>query len=258
MFTVFIVGTAGSGKTTLVQNFADWLVRNQYDVAIVNLDPAADYLPYVADIDVRDFISAREVMKKYKLGPNAAIIASIDLISLHIDKLKEDITSLKSTYILIDTPGQMELFAFRGIGSFIVNKLSLDRTAIVFVMDILQAQSPNGFISCMLLALSTQFKFNKAQVIALNKIDLVDKETLERILSWCENPEELVNALINEQYVSSKLEIDLSMKISELISSFGILSKPIPISAKTGEGFDELYRALHNIYIGGQDYDYVE
>ncbi|WP_243678419.1 ATP/GTP-binding protein [Vulcanisaeta distributa] len=45
MFTVFIVGTAGSGKTTLVSTFAEWLENNQYDVAIVNLDPAVEYVP---------------------------------------------------------------------------------------------------------------------------------------------------------------------------------------------------------------------
>ncbi len=44
MFTVFIVGTAGSGKTTLVSTFAEWLENNQYDVAIVNLDPAVEYV----------------------------------------------------------------------------------------------------------------------------------------------------------------------------------------------------------------------
>ena len=122
MFTVFVVGTAGSGKTTLVQAFAEWLERNQYDVAIVNLDPAVDYVPYIPDIDVRDIISARKIAKKYKLGPNASILAAIDMLVFNADKIKESITALGATYILIDTPGQMELFAFRSSGSFLISR----------------------------------------------------------------------------------------------------------------------------------------
>ncbi|MFP3296874.1 MAG: ATP/GTP-binding protein, partial [Vulcanisaeta sp.] len=88
MFTVFIVGTAGSGKTTLVNSFAEWLENNQYDVAIVNLDPAAEYVPYIPDIDIRDVVSARELMRKYKLGPNGSIIAAIDMLAVRAQEIK--------------------------------------------------------------------------------------------------------------------------------------------------------------------------
>jgi len=259
MFTVFFVGTAGSGKTSLVHAFGEWLEKEGYDVALVNLDPAVDYLPYIADVDVRDIVSARKIARKYKLGPNASIIAAVDTIIVNADKIREIISSLGATYILIDTPGQMEIFAFRGSGPLLISRLSAERSAIVFVIDSVYAKSPSGFVSSMLLSLSSQFKFNKPQVNVLNKIDLVDRETIEQIVTWSEEPEELLNALSMElQNIGGKLELMLTEKITEVITALGTVSRLVPVSAKTGEGLDDLYRILHQIYIGGQDYDYVE
>lgn len=79
MYTVFFIGTAGSGKSSLVASLSTWMEDQGYDIGIVNLDPAAEYLPYVPDIDIRDRISARKIMKQYKLGPNASIIAAVDM-----------------------------------------------------------------------------------------------------------------------------------------------------------------------------------
>ena len=256
MFTVFIVGTAGSGKTTLVSAFAEWLENNQYDVAIVNLDPAVEYVPYVPDIDIRDVVSARELMRKYKLGPNGSIIAAIDMLAVRAQEIKSQIMDIGANYVLIDTPGQMELFAFRSVGSVLINRLSMDRSAAVFVIDATQAQTPSGYISSMLLALSTQFRFNLSQVNVLNKIDLLDKPVVDEILEWSEETDLLREALLSDQ--DNKLEADLSVRLSDVLTAVGTLSRPIPISARTGEGLDALYRVLHNVYVGGSDYDYLE
>jgi GTPase SAR1 family protein len=256
MFTVFIVGTAGSGKTTLVNSFAEWLEDNQYDVAIVNLDPAAEYVPYIPDIDIRDIVSARELMRKYKLGPNGSVIAAIDMLAVRAQEIKNQIMDLGANYVLIDTPGQMELFAFRSVGSVLISRLRMDRSAVVFVIDATQAQTPSGYVASMLLALSTQFRFNLPQVNVLNKVDLLDKMTLDQILEWGEETDLLREALLSSE--TNKLESDLSIRITDVLSAVGTVPKPIPISAKTGEGLDALYRVLHNIYIGGSDYDYLE
>ncbi len=245
MSTVFIVGTAGSGKSTLVSTLMEWLERNQYSVVTVNLDPAVEYLPYIADIDIRDFVSARKLMRKYKLGPNASIIAAVDMMLLNIERIREEVQALEATYILIDTPGQMELFAFRSTGSLLIDKLSSDKTIVIFVIDATQARTPTGFVSSILLSLSTQFRFNKPQINVLNKIDLLDKSEVERILLWSEEAEELQNALRIETESLGKLE--LSVRISEIINIMESLSKIIPISAKTGEGMDELCREIEQV-----------
>jgi hypothetical protein len=108
----------------------------------------------------------------------------------------------------------------------------------------------------MLLALSTQFRFNLPQVNVMNKVDLLDRSTLDEILEWSEETDLLRETLLSSQ--ANKLESDLSVRITDVLMTVGTMPKPIPVSAKTGEGLDVLYRILHNIYVGGSDYDYLE
>ncbi len=54
MYFIFIVGTAGCGKSLLTATFSDWLRLKKQNVTSVNLDAAALSLPYNPDVDVRD------------------------------------------------------------------------------------------------------------------------------------------------------------------------------------------------------------
>ena len=123
MHAIYLVGTAGSGKSTLTGVLADWMQDAKLSVATVNLDPGVLHLSYGPDVDIRDYLSLQGVMEKYNLGPNGGLIASIDLMSAHIDKIQNEIDELGADFILLDTPGQIELFAFRDTGPLIVSSL---------------------------------------------------------------------------------------------------------------------------------------
>ena len=64
MFILFIVGTAGSGKSLLTASFSNWLKIGKQKVITLNLDPGAVFLPYSPDIDIRDDITVDEIMEK--------------------------------------------------------------------------------------------------------------------------------------------------------------------------------------------------
>ena len=81
MPVVFVIGTAGSGKSLFTGAFGGWLRNNKQDVAVVNLDPGALKLPYSPDVDVRNYVDASDIMEKYGLGPNGAAIMAADLIA---------------------------------------------------------------------------------------------------------------------------------------------------------------------------------
>jgi len=121
---VFIIGTAGSGKTLFTAAFAEWLKLSKQDVTVVNLDPGALKLPYQPDVDVRNYVDVENLMEKYSLGPNGALIMAADLIADEIENLTRDIDETHADIVLVDTPGQMELFAFRASGPYIVNELT--------------------------------------------------------------------------------------------------------------------------------------
>nr|WP_252901169.1 ATP/GTP-binding protein [Vulcanisaeta sp. JCM 14467] len=72
------------------------------------------------------------------------------------------------------------------------------------------------------------------QVNVLNKVDLLDRSVVDQILEWGEETDLLREALMSSQ--ANKLEADLSVRLSDVLTAIGTIPRPIPISAKTGEG----------------------
>jgi len=54
---------------------------------IINLDPAVAHVPYEPNIDIRDTIQFKQVMQQYKLGPNGAIVTSLNLFATKFDQV---------------------------------------------------------------------------------------------------------------------------------------------------------------------------
>jgi len=115
---VFVTGTAGSGKSLLTSRIYEYYTSNGAFAAIFNLDPGVESLPYSCDIDVRDKIDIVSIMKQYDLGPNGALIMANDLIASKFDEFQNEINDVNPDYLIVDTPGQIELFAYRTSGPF--------------------------------------------------------------------------------------------------------------------------------------------
>lgn len=249
MYYIFLVGTAGSGKTTLAKVLQDYLLSNDLDAAIINLDPAVENLPYTPDFDIRDYVNAFEVMEKYNLGPNSSLIASVDMALLKANEMKEELDKIEANYVIVDTPGQVELFAFRDSGRLLSSLVAGEnKSASIFLMDSFLAKEARSYVSLLLLSSSVKFRLGLPQVNVLSKIDLMSKQELERILSWS-NGEELIDNLGNISEYSEDL-------INSLLESLD--SNPIPISSMTNEGLDDLYAELQRVFAGGEDYETEE
>src|SRR5438445_8455416 len=111
MKAIFIIGTAGSGKSLLTANLFNYYARNGSFVGTLNLDPGVENLPYTCDVDVRDYVDLVSIMRQYDLGPNGAMIMASDLIASTIDDLQRDVDNVNPDYLIVDTPCQIELFA---------------------------------------------------------------------------------------------------------------------------------------------------
>ena len=120
---LFVVGTAGAGKSSLVTSFQRWSRFLETEVIAVNLDPGAERVHYDAEFDVRDLISLTEVMDEYDLGPNGAQILAADLLAAQAGDVAEQLHTLSGEMMVVDTPGQVELFAFREASSHLIETL---------------------------------------------------------------------------------------------------------------------------------------
>jgi GTPase SAR1 family protein len=247
---VYFIGTAGSGKSTLAANFKEWFKLKGLDAIIVNLDPGAENLPYEPDVDIRDWISLEEVMKTYQLGPNGAQIACADMIALNTEDVKNSIESFKSDYIFLDTPGQLELFVFREAGKYTVEFLNPKKSVICYLLDPSLAKTASGFVSQLLLSITTNFRLNQPQINILSKADLLSNEDLKIINKWSDDPDELYGAMINEE---ASIYREMSEGILQLIKEFGGHTRLIPNSKEDFLGIEDIYTDIQLQFEGGED-----
>ena len=247
---VYFIGTAGSGKSTLTASMQQWCKEHGLDAIIVNLDPGAENLPYEPDVDIRDWISLREVMDANKLGPNGAQVACADMIALNTEDVKTSINSFKADYILLDTPGQLELFVFREAGKYTVKFLSPEKSMICYLLDPMLAKTASGFVAQLLLAIITNMRMTLPQINILSKADLLSKKELQLIQRWSNDPDEIIEALCTEE---PSLHRELSEQVLRLIKDIGGYTQLIPTSKKNFFGIEDIYTDIQQQFEGGED-----
>ncbi|KAF6175888.1 hypothetical protein GIB67_003376 [Kingdonia uniflora] len=88
---------------------------------VVNLNPAVTTLPFGANIDIRDTVRYKEVMKRYNLGPKRRILTSLILVATTFNEVISLIERRvdELDYVFVDTPGQIEIFTWSASGSII-------------------------------------------------------------------------------------------------------------------------------------------
>ncbi len=240
MKSIFITGTAGSGKSLLTSKINEYYTRNGAFSTILNLDPGVETLPYSCDIDVRDHVDIVSIMKQYELGPNGALIMANDLIASKIDAIQDEIDKVNPDYLLVDTPGQIELFAYRTSGQFLVQNLNLDEKMSIFIFDGSLVTTPVNFVSIALLATSIKLRLNLPTINVLTKTDLIG-DKLKEILKWTTNLSALENAISQE---ADGEAYTLTTSILRGLNLGGFAQGLIPLSNVTGDGMVNLESAL--------------
>ena len=170
---LLVLGMAGSGKTTFVQRLTSYLSAKNKPPYVINLDPACREVPYPANIDIRDTVNYKEVMKQYSLGPNGGIVTSLNLFATKFDQVVKLLEKRSTTneIAIFDTPGQIEVFTWSASGGIISETLAaIYPTIVVYVMDTVRSVSPVTFMSNMLYAVSILYKLKLPFIIVLNKV----------------------------------------------------------------------------------------
>ena len=249
MKIIFVTGTAGSGKSLLTSKIYEYYTTNGAFAAILNLDPGVETLPYACDIDARDHVDVVSIMKQYDLGPNGAMIMANDLIASKIDVFQDEIFKINPDYLLVDTPGQIELFAYRTSGPFLVKSFDGSEKVNIFLYDGALITTPVNFVSVAWLATSIKLRLNLPNVNVLTKTDLIGNK-LKEILSWSTNLKVLEDAISKE---ADGETYTLTTNILRGLNLGGFAQGLIPISNVTGEGMVNLESALSRIINLGEE-----
>eukprot|EP00798_Chlamydomonas_sp_ICE-L_P019855 gene19855-26549_t len=235
---IIVIGMAGSGKTTLIQRINSHLHEKKLPGYIINMDPAVSHVPYEANIDIRDTVNYKNVMKQYNLGPNGGILTSCNLFATRFDQVinlceKKRDPPLK--YIVLDTPGQIEIFTWSASGSIITELFASGfPTVVLYVIDTPRCVAPQTFMSNMLQACSILYKTKLPMLLVFNKVDVVRHEFA---LEWMADFESYANALESDASYAATLSRSLSLVLDEFYTGI----RNVGVSAMTGEGMDDLF-----------------
>lgn len=249
MKAIFVAGTAGAGKSLLTSKIHEYYTRNGAFTAILNLDPGVISLPYTPDIDIRDSIDIVSIMKQYDLGPNGALMMANDLVASKLDELQEEADKINPDYLIVDTPGQIELFAYRTSGPYFVNNFMADQKSALFLYDGVLVTTAVNFVSMALLATSIRLRMGMPTINVLTKTDLI-ADKISEILRWTTNLKTLENA------ISAEADGETYVLVTNILRSLnlsGFAQGLIPVSNATGEGMVNLEGSLSRILNQGEE-----
>ena len=250
MDMLFTVGMAGSGKSSLTGAYLDWLRSKDRDVIVVNLDPGATSLPYTPDIDAKKYVDIEQLKLDYGLGPNGALIMASDILANHVEEIREEIKGNNPETVLVDTPGQIELFAFREGGRFLANELVEEGGAVIYLMDAPFTRSPLNYISNLYLAAAIYSRIPQPQIHVLSKSDMITEDEIEKIIEWTSDLDRLDHELLNSKEQNLTL---ITRDLANAVFATGLVSEPIPVSSKDNSGLLDLDVAVTRILSGGEE-----
>ncbi|KAL7607438.1 GPN-loop GTPase QQT1 [Lactuca sativa] len=230
VFGQVVIGPPGSGKTTYCNGMSQYLQLIGRKVAIINLDPANDSLPYDCAINIEDLIKLSDVMNEHNLGPNGGLVYCMDYLEKNIDWLESKLKPLlKDHYFLFDFPGQVELFFLHSNAKKVImqliKKLDLRLTA-VHLIDAHLCSDPGKYVSALLLSLSTMLHMELPHVNVLSKIDLIENYgKLAFNLDFYMDVQDLsyLQHHLDQDPRSSKYR-KLTKELCEVIEDFGLVN----------------------------------
>lgn len=263
--SVVCIGMAGSGKTTFMQRINSYLHTRHREAPktepapyVLNLDPAVRSVPFESNIDIRDSVKYKEVMKQYNLGPNGAILTSLNLFSTKIDQIMsilekrcrpqpgEAQAAPSTKHILIDTPGQIEVFVWSASGNILLSALASSfPTVIAYIIDTPRTlENTSTFMSNMLYAISILYKTRLPMILVFNKTDV--KSEAEAV-EWMRDFESFQAAVREEEeqeregsgYMGSMLN-SMSLVLEEFYNQLSVVG----VSSMTGDGVEDFFKAI--------------
>lgn len=240
--TIVILGPAGSGKSVLAGAITHMLQDMGMDALILNLDPAAITYPYdEPDIDIRKYVRTERVIRKFNLGPNGGLIASIDIAAKFSRRIKREIIENGPEYLVVDTPGQLEIFVFRNAGIILLREAILsipdNKSLAVFLFDPFLCSDLNSMLSLLLLAASVSLRIQMQILGALTKIDIIPEAETKRIWNLLSDPRQILLQM-QESNVTSPIR---------KINPYAIKLDVWPVSGISGEGLKEFLTKIEDL-----------
>nr|ACO15520.1 ATP-binding domain 1 family member C [Caligus clemensi] len=255
-YAYFVMGPAGSGKSTLVSSIVNHGIVTKRTINAINLDPAAEHFDYSPLLDVRDFIQVEDAMEDpdLRLGPNGGLIFCLEYLSENMDWLQNELGADEndSDYLILDCPGQIELYTHMDVMRRISDSLSSwgFRVAGLFLIDANFMVDGGKFISGSMAALSTMVNLEIPHINILSKLDLLSpasRKQLDRFLDMDtqELSEDATGRFGKEYY-------RLSQALGKVIEDYSLV-RYFPLDITDEDSISDLVLMLDTVLQYGED-----
>jgi len=169
-------------------------------------------------------------------------MTSLNLFATKFDQVLDliDKRAPELDYIIIDTPGQIEVFNWSASGQIVCDSLAITYPTIAcYVVDTARCAKPVTFMSNMLYACSILYKTKLPFIILFNKIDVMPHTFLQE---WMTDFDKLGQALSRETTYVASLARSMSLAMEEFYRNL----RSVGVSAVTGQGCADFEEALRD------------
>lgn len=248
-YCVLVMGPAGSGKSSFCALYQNYCIAAKRTVHFVNLDPAAEDFKYEATLDVRDMIKLDDVMDQLDYGPNGGLVFCYEYLLENLSWLQERVDDYEDDYLVIDFPGQTELFSHSHVVKDLVGHFQSwgYNMCGVYLLDSHFLSEATKFVSGCLSCLSTMIQMEIPHINVISKCDLLQSDQDTEMLEECLNSD--VEALIEsipDRYSG------LHSAIGDLLREFNMVSF-IPCNPEDDDSFPYVLSHIDNALQFGED-----
>lgn len=222
---VLVMGPAGSGKSTFCAALMSHIQNVGRRANYVNLDPAATEFEFPPTIDIRDLISLEDVMEMLEYGPNGGLIYCFEFLMENLDWLDNELGDFEDDYLILDMPGQIELYTHIPILPALARHLEQlgFRLCATYLLESPFVIDKPKFFAGVMSAMSAMVMLEVPHVNILSKMDLIKKDMKRAELKRFLDPDPLMILQDANAETNPKFH-ELNQAIVQLIDDFHMVS----------------------------------
>jgi len=187
-------------------------------------------------------------MEELDYGPNGGLMYCMEFLASNLDWFRDKLGDYEEDYLIIDCPGQIELYTHSGVMKRIVDFLHREmgyKMVTLYLLDSNFVGDSSKFVAGTLMCLASMVHFEMPHLNILTKVDLLGKAAYTS--DFDKFLEVNVPVLLAEDRTTTKSErfLALSEAIGELLDQWNLVNF-IPLDISNEECISDLLAHIDN------------